>query len=92
MKEDTHIDWDSEERRREFEEARGSLDRYGLPSDVIIDALVALDFYVDDDNHGRLEEMDKDLDKLQTALDSMKKQVANEYEWRLEQRRKHLES
>ena len=81
-----------EERRREFEEARGSLDRYGLPSSVVIDALLALDLYVDDANHGHLEEMKMDLDELQKALDSMKKEVANEYEWRLEQRRKHLQS
>ena len=75
-----------EERRLEFEEARGSLDRYGLPSSVVIDALLALDLYVDDDNHGRLEKMGKDLDRMQTALDSMRIQVANEYEWRLEQK------
>ena len=81
-----------EERRREFEEARGSLDRYGLPSSVVIDALLALDLYVDDANHANVKGMSRDLDDLQTALGSMRREVANEYEWRLEQRRKHLES
>ena len=44
---------DSDCQKRRFEEAVGSLDRYGIPHEGIINMLDALSDYIDDEAHGR---------------------------------------
>jgi hypothetical protein len=45
--------FDFEARKQRFEDAVGSLDRYGTPHDGIINILDALSDFIDDEAHGR---------------------------------------
>ena len=61
-----------EERQRRFEEAVGSMDRYGTPHDGIVNMLEALSDFIDDEAHGRKREYEASLKIMQKELDDLK--------------------
>lgn len=58
--------------KQRFEEAVGSLDRYGTPHKGIINMLEALSDYIDDEAHGR-GEYEEHFQIIQDELDSLRR-------------------
>lgn len=67
------IDWQQHKRlhRSRFQESVSSLDRYGIPSEEIVEILEALSDFVDDEAHGRKQEYKKSFDTINSSLNRL---------------------